>query len=66
MRPLPTALQAAYDVTNKQWDAGYLSAQVDEHMAVTGQVVEQLSRAPDGRLPRGLPADRPSRHLELL
>ncbi len=36
-------LQAAYDVTNKQWDAGYLSAQVDEHMAVTGQVVEQLS-----------------------
>ena len=42
MRPLPTALQAAYDVTNKQWDAGYLSAQVDEHMAVTGQVTEQL------------------------
>ena len=36
-------LQAAYDVTNKQWDAGYLSAQVDEHMAVTGQVTEQLS-----------------------
>ncbi|MCI1831327.1 MAG: phosphoketolase [Bifidobacterium sp.] len=36
-------LQAAYDVTNKQWDAGYLSSLVDEHMAVTGQVVEQLS-----------------------
>ncbi|MCI1224409.1 phosphoketolase, partial [Bifidobacterium sp.] len=36
-------LQAAYEVTNKQWDAGYLSAQVDEHMAVTGQVTEQLS-----------------------
>ena len=36
-------LQAAYDVTNKQWDAGYLSSQVDEHMAVTGQVTEQLS-----------------------
>ena len=36
-------LQAAYDVTNKQWDAAYLSAQVDEHMAVTGQVTEQLS-----------------------
>jgi xylulose-5-phosphate/fructose-6-phosphate phosphoketolase len=36
-------LQAAYEVTNKQWDAGYLSSQVDEHMAVTGQVTEQLS-----------------------
>ena len=36
-------LQAAYEVTNKQWDAGYLSDQVDEHMAVTGQVTEQLS-----------------------
>ncbi|MCH4158535.1 MAG: phosphoketolase [Bifidobacterium minimum] len=36
-------LQAAYEVTSKQWDAGYLSAQVDEHMAVTGQVTEQLS-----------------------
>ena len=36
-------LAAAYEVTNKQWDAGYLSAQVDEHMAVTGQVTEQLS-----------------------
>ena len=36
-------LQAAYEVTNKQWDAGYLSEQVDEHMAVTGQVTEQLS-----------------------
>lgn len=36
-------LQAAYEVTNKQWDAGYLSELVDEHMAVTGQVTEQLS-----------------------
>lgn len=36
-------LQAAYEVTNKQWDAGYLSGLVDEHMAVTGQVTEQLS-----------------------
>ncbi len=36
-------LQAAYEVTNKQWDAGYLSDLVDEHMNVTGQVTEQLS-----------------------
>ncbi|WP_018143580.1 phosphoketolase [Alloscardovia criceti] len=36
-------LQAAYEVTNKQWDNGYLSELVDEHMAVTGQVTEQLS-----------------------
>lgn len=36
-------LQAAYEVTNKQWTAGYLSELVDEHMAVTGQVTEQLS-----------------------
>lgn len=36
-------LQAAYDVTNKQWDNGYLSEQTDEHMSVTGQVTEQLS-----------------------
>ena len=36
-------LQAAYEVTNKQWDAGYLSELTDEHMAVTGQVTEQLS-----------------------
>ena len=36
-------LAAAYEVTNKQWDAGYLSELTDEHMAVTGQVVEQLS-----------------------
>lgn len=36
-------LQAAYEVTNKQWDNGYLSSLVDEHMAVTGQVTEQLS-----------------------
>ena len=36
-------LQAAYEVTDKQWDNGYLSSLVDEHMAVTGQVTEQLS-----------------------
>ncbi|WP_022859707.1 phosphoketolase [Bifidobacterium magnum] len=37
-------LQASYEVTNKQWDNGYLSRDlVDEHMAVTGQVTEQLS-----------------------
>lgn len=36
-------LQAAYEVTNKQWDAGYLSEMTDAHMAVTGQVTEQLS-----------------------
>ena len=30
-------------MTNKQWDAGYLSELTDEHMAVTGQVTEQLS-----------------------
>lgn len=36
-------LQAAYEVTKKQWDNGYLSALVDENMAVTGQVTEQLS-----------------------
>ena len=36
-------LQAAYEVTKKQWDNGYLSSLVDENMAVTGQVTEQLS-----------------------
>ncbi|WEV64718.1 phosphoketolase [Bifidobacterium sp. ESL0732] len=36
-------LQAAYEVTDKQWDNGYLSEQTDEHLAVTGQVIEQLS-----------------------
>ena len=36
-------LQAAYEVTKKQWDNGYLSELVDENMAVTGQVTEQLS-----------------------
>lgn len=36
-------LGAAYEVTNKQWDAEYLSELTDEHMAHTGQVVEQLS-----------------------
>ncbi|MDN6521996.1 MAG: phosphoketolase family protein, partial [Bifidobacterium crudilactis] len=36
-------LSAAYEVTSKQWDAGYISEQVDENMKVTGQVTEQLS-----------------------
>jgi xylulose-5-phosphate/fructose-6-phosphate phosphoketolase len=36
-------LSAAYEVTSKQWDAGYISDQVDENMKVTGQVTEQLS-----------------------
>ena len=36
-------LAAAYEVTNKQWDADYLSELTDEHMAHTGQVIEQLS-----------------------
>lgn len=36
-------LAAAYEVTNKQWDAEYLSELTDEHMAHTGQIVEQLS-----------------------
>lgn len=36
-------LQAAYEVTDKQWDAGYLSKLTDAHMAVSGQVTEMLS-----------------------
>lgn len=36
-------LNPVYEVTDKQWDAGYLSSQTDEHLAVTGQVIEQLS-----------------------
>ncbi|PLS30195.1 phosphoketolase, partial [Bifidobacterium margollesii] len=36
-------LGAVYEVTDKQWNAGYLSSQVDEHLAVSGQVIEQLS-----------------------
>ncbi|BDR54563.1 putative phosphoketolase [Bombiscardovia apis] len=36
-------LAAAYEVTNKQWDAEYLSELTDEHMAHTGQIIEQLS-----------------------
>ena len=36
-------LDAAYDVTDKQWDAGYLSKMTDAHLAVIGQVTEQLS-----------------------
>ncbi len=66
MRPLPTVCRTSYEVTNKQWDAGYNADEVDEHMHVSGQVVEQLSEHQMRRLPRGLPADRSSRHLELL
>ncbi|BBZ33501.1 phosphoketolase family protein [Mycolicibacterium confluentis] len=36
-------LQAVYDATDKQWDAEYLSPEVDEHLARAGQVVEMLS-----------------------
>ena len=36
-------LDAAYDVTDKQWDAGYLSKMTDAHLDVIGQVTEQLS-----------------------
>ncbi len=42
MRPLPPSA-GFYEVTNKQWDAGYISDEVDEHMHVSGQVDEQLS-----------------------
>ena len=35
--------QAAYEVTKKQWDAGYLSDQTDHDLAVSGQVIEMLS-----------------------
>ncbi len=36
-------LQAVYDVTDKQWNAEYVSAEVDEHMARAGRVMEMLS-----------------------
>lgn len=36
-------LQAVFDVTDKQWNAEYLSPEVDEHMARAGRVMEMLS-----------------------
>ncbi|MCI1666147.1 MAG: phosphoketolase [Atopobiaceae bacterium] len=37
-------LQAAYEVTDKQWDAGFnADPECDQHLAASGQVVEQLS-----------------------
>jgi xylulose-5-phosphate/fructose-6-phosphate phosphoketolase len=36
-------LQAVYDVTDKQWNAEYISPEVDEHMARAGRVMEMLS-----------------------
>ncbi|MGY4709328.1 phosphoketolase family protein [Mycolicibacterium sp. CBM1] len=36
-------LQAVFDVTDKQWDAEFLSPEVDEHLARAGRVVEMLS-----------------------
>ena len=36
-------LQAVYDATDKQWNAEYVSAEVDEHLARVGRVMEMLS-----------------------
>ncbi|WP_207207362.1 phosphoketolase family protein [Xylanimonas protaetiae] len=36
-------LQAVYDVTDKQWNADFYGADVDEHMSRFGRVVEMLS-----------------------
>ncbi len=36
-------LQAVYDTTDKQWNAEYLAAEVDEHLARAGRVMEMLS-----------------------
>jgi xylulose-5-phosphate/fructose-6-phosphate phosphoketolase len=36
-------LQAVFEVTDKVWDAEYLSPAVDEHLARAGRVVEMLS-----------------------
>ena len=36
-------LQSVFAVTDKQWDAEYLSPAVDEHLARAGRVVEMLS-----------------------
>jgi xylulose-5-phosphate/fructose-6-phosphate phosphoketolase len=36
-------LQAVFDVTDKQWNAEYISPEVDDHLARAGRVVEMLS-----------------------
>lgn len=36
-------LQAVYEVTGKQWDADYLSPDVDQHLQRAGKVMEMLS-----------------------
>ncbi|MGV8876638.1 MAG: phosphoketolase [Rhodoglobus sp.] len=36
-------LSAVFDVTNKQWDAGYLPIDDDNHLARSGRVMEMLS-----------------------
>jgi len=36
-------LQSVFEVTDKVWDAEYLSPEVDEHLARAGRVVEMLS-----------------------
>ena len=36
-------LQAVFDATDKQWNAEYLSPEVDDHLARMGRVVEMLS-----------------------
>lgn len=36
-------LQAVFDVTDKQWNAEFVSPEVDEHLARVGRVVEMLS-----------------------
>ena len=36
-------LQAVFEVTDKQWNAEFFSAEVDDHLARVGRVVEMLS-----------------------
>ncbi|MGH3642579.1 MAG: phosphoketolase family protein, partial [Mycobacterium sp.] len=36
-------LQGVFDATDKQWNADYLSPEVDDHLARVGRVVEMLS-----------------------
>ena len=36
-------LQAVFDVTDKQWNAEFFDAEVDEHLARAGRVMEMLS-----------------------
>jgi xylulose-5-phosphate/fructose-6-phosphate phosphoketolase len=36
-------LQSVYDATDKQWNAGFFDAEVDEHLARAGRVMEMLS-----------------------